>query len=338
MARRVPGHAVCVPEVIAVSDAQRNGREIPQDSYDAVVIGGGAAGLSAALVLGRVCRKVAVVDAGEPRNAPVAHMQGFLSRDGMPPAALLEVGRAEVAQYGVDFIAGKVEQVDRGEAAGFAVHLAGGPVLHARHVVLASGLRDELPDIPGLRERWSRDVLHCPYCHGYEVRGRAFAVLGTHPVSVNQALLVRQLSDDVVYVPGDRPLTDDERERLTARGVRIAAEGSIKRVVSADDQVRGVELEDGAVVPCEVVFVFPQMVPNDGVLDGLGCDRNPAGFLTTDDAGRTSVPGIWAVGNADDPRALVISAAGKGAAAAFALNHDLVDAEVAQAVAERRGS
>ncbi|WP_419999577.1 NAD(P)/FAD-dependent oxidoreductase [Streptomyces boninensis] len=320
-----------------MSDAQDNGREAPQDSYDAVIIGGGAAGLSTALVLGRARRKVAVIDAGEPRNAPAAHMQGFLSRDGMSPAALLEVGRAEVAGYGVDLVAGKADEV-AGADDGFTVRLAGGPVLHARHVVMATGLRDELPEIPGLRERWGRDVLHCPYCHGYEVRDRAFAVLGTHPVSVSQALLVRQWSDDVVYVPGELPLADDDRDRLAARGVRIAPAGAIKGVATAADRLRGVELADGRVVPCEVAFVFPRMVPNDGVLDGLGCDRTPAGFVATDDAGRTSVPGIWAVGNAGDPRALVISAAGKGAAAAFALNHDLVDAEVARAVAERRGA
>ncbi|NGO77225.1 NAD(P)/FAD-dependent oxidoreductase [Streptomyces sp. YC504] len=302
-----------------------------REPYDAVVIGGGASGLSTALVLGRARRKVAVVDAGAPRNTPAAHMQGFLSRDGMPPAELLEVGRAEVARYGVDFIEGEADHIEQVEP-GFAVYLAGGPVLRSRHVVLASGLRDDLPDIPGVRDRWGRDVLHCPYCHGYEVRDRAFAVLCTHPNSVNQALLVRQWSDDVVYIPADMPLTADDHERLTARGISIATASAIRQLVTQDDRLSGVELADGSLVPCEVAFLFPHMVPNDGVLDGLGCARNQAGFVITDDAGRTSAPGVWAVGNVCDPRALVISAAGAGAGAAFALNHDLVDAEVAKAV------
>ncbi|MEU4995158.1 NAD(P)/FAD-dependent oxidoreductase [Streptomyces sp. NPDC021622] len=320
-----------------MGDTQKNGQSSGQDMYDAVIIGGGASGLSTALVLGRARRKVAVVDAGEPRNAPAAHMQGFLTRDGMPPAALLEVGRAEVSRYGVHLIEGRAETVQPAPRF-FSVQLAGGPVLRTRHVVLATGLRDELPEIPGVRERWGRDVLHCPYCHGYEVRDRPFAVLGTHPNSVNQALLVRQWSEDIVYVPGTRPLTADDRERLEARGVRIAAAGAIVQTLTDDDRLHGVELKNGTVVPCEVAFIFPRMIPNDSVLDGLGCTRNEAGSVKTDNAGRTSVPGIWAVGNAGDSRALVISAAGMGAAAAFALNHDLVDTEVQQSVTELRSA
>jgi thioredoxin reductase len=130
--------------------------------YDVVVVGGGAAGLSGALVLGRARRRVVVVDAGSPRNAPAAHMQGFLSRDGMPPADFLAAGRAEVTAYGVELIEDQVVGVETG----FAVRLASGQVLEARRLLIATGVRDELPDIPGARERWGRDLLHCPYCHG----------------------------------------------------------------------------------------------------------------------------------------------------------------------------
>ncbi|MFD5500772.1 FAD-dependent oxidoreductase, partial [Streptomyces sp. NPDC127061] len=147
-------------------------------AYD--VVGGGAAGLSAALVLARARRRVAVVDGGGPRNAPAAHMHGFLSRDGMSPADLLAVGRAEVAGYGVDLFEGRVDQI----APGFSVRLEGGAVLGARRVVVATGLRDELPVIPGVRERWGRDLLFCPYCHAYEVRDQPIGVLGTHPGAV----------------------------------------------------------------------------------------------------------------------------------------------------------
>src|SRR5690349_15705605 len=133
--------------------------------YDVVVVGGGAAGLSAALVLTRARRKVLVLDAGTPRNAPAAHMQGFLSRDGMAPSELLAVGRAEVAGYGVEVVEDRVLGIDPG----FTVRLAGGRFLTARRVLVATGVRDELPDIEGVRERWGRDLLHCPYCHGWEV-------------------------------------------------------------------------------------------------------------------------------------------------------------------------
>src|SRR5687768_1837044 len=128
-------------------------------SYDVVVVGGGAAGLSAALVLGRARRRVAVIDGGSPRNAPAAHMHGFLSRDGMPPSELLATGRAEVAGYGVDLMNGLVESIELG----FSVRLSAGEVVRARRILVATGSRDELPNIPGVRERWGRDLLHCPY-------------------------------------------------------------------------------------------------------------------------------------------------------------------------------
>ncbi|MFE4513237.1 NAD(P)/FAD-dependent oxidoreductase [Kitasatospora sp. NPDC056783] len=321
------------------------------ERYDVVVVGAGAAGLNAALVLGRARRRVAVVDAGEPRNAPAAHMHGYLSRDGMPPAALLAVGREEVARYGVDLIDARVEHIEGAErieaaegaenadrlAAGFLVHLAGGPVLRARRVVVATGLRDGLPELPGLAERWGRDVLHCPYCHAWEVRDRPLGVLGTGPGAVDQALLLRQWSADVVLLAHTLTLTDAERERLAARQVRVV-EGRIVRLVSDDGRLRGVELANGRVVPREAVFVFPQPVPRDALLFGLDCARDDDGWVATDRTGRTSLPGVWAVGNVADPRAKVVTAAGMGAAAAFALDHDLVAEEIDQAVEHHRAS
>ncbi|MGC4952068.1 NAD(P)/FAD-dependent oxidoreductase [Actinomadura citrea] len=298
--------------------------------YDVVVVGAGAAGLNAALVLARARRRVAVVDAGEPRNAPAAHMQGFLSRDGMRPAALLEVGRAEVAGYGAALIDARVEHVDPG----FTVRLVGGAVLGARRLVVATGLRDELPGIAGVAERWGRDVLHCPYCHGYEVRDRPMGVLGTSPGAVHQALLLRQWSDDVVLFVHTLELDEEEHERLTARGVRLV-DGEIKRVVAENDGVRGVELADGRMVPRRVVFLFPRMVPHDALLTALGCaveDRR----VVTDRTGRTTVPGVWAVGNVADPRAQVVTAAGMGSAAAIAVNADLLDEDVHQGVDQGR--
>lgn len=295
------------------------------DTYDVVIIGGGAAGLSTALVLGRARRRVAVIDSGVPRNAPAEHMHSFLSRDGMPPSALLEVGRAEVTEYGVRLIEGRVEGVEPG----FTVRLAGGAELAARRIVVATGLRDELPDIPGLRERWGVDVLHCPYCHGYEVRDEPLGVLG----SVRHALLLRQWSDDVVFFPGDVEPTGDELERLAARGVPVVT-GKITRIVVEDGRLRGIELADGRVVPRTAVFVMPRMLPHDAVLTELGC-RKSDGWVVTDPSGRTSVEGVWAVGNVVDPRAQVITAAGMGAAAAFALNHDLVEEEVVRALTIR---
>src|SRR5664279_666255 len=214
-----------------------NDNDIDRKEFDVVVIGGGAAGLSAALVLSRARRSVAVVDAGAPRNSPAAHMQGFLSRDGMPPGDLLAAGRDEVQGYGGHLIAGTVAKVDRGTGPGLRVLLASGGQLTARRIVLATGLRDELPDVPGVRERWARDLLHCPYCHGYEVRDQQLGVLGGTPDAVQHALLVRQWSSDVIFFPNTDTLTADDREQLIACGIGIV-EGPVARLVVDDDHLR----------------------------------------------------------------------------------------------------
>ncbi|MFJ2914308.1 NAD(P)/FAD-dependent oxidoreductase [Streptomyces sp. NPDC087228] len=308
-------------------DTQQAGDEV----HDVVVIGAGAAGLNAALLLGRARRKVAVIDAGEPRNAPASHMHGFLSRDGLSPATLLELGRAEIARYGVRLIRGRVEQIDHG----YHVRLEGGPVLRARRVLVATGLRDELPGIPGVRERWGKDLLHCAYCHAYEVRDQPFAVLGTHPGAVHQALLLRQWSDDIVLLRHTLDLTADDAERLAARGVRTV-EGEIEHLVVDGGRLRGIGLTDGRIVPRAVAFLFPRAVPNDALLTRLGCDKDDNGWVATDRTGRTSVFGVWAAGNVIDPRAQVVTAAGMGSAAAFALNADLLEEDVDRAVERRR--
>jgi thioredoxin reductase len=297
------------------------------DDFDVVVVGGGAAGLNAALVLVRARRRVAVVDAGDPRNAPAAHMHGFLSRDGMAPAQLLAAGRAEVVGYGGEIVADRVARIDHG----FAVHLAGGRTLRARRVLVTTGLRDELPDVPGLRERWARDVLHCPYCHGYEVRDRPIGVLGT----LHLGLLLPQWSPDVVFFPHRTELSAAEREQLVARGVHIA-DGEVTGLAVDGDALRGVELAGGRVVPREVLFVGPRFAPRADLLAGLGCATGDDGWVRTDPTGRTSVPGVWAAGNVVDPRAQVVTAAGMGSAAAIALNADLVQEDVQRAVAEHR--
>lgn len=295
-------------------------------TYDVVVAGGGAGGLNAALVLARSRRRVAVVDAGQPRNAPSAHLHGFLGHDGVDPAELLATGRAELARYGVDLIEDRVERIEPG----FVVHRAGGEPLQARRVVVATGLRDELPGIPGVSQRWGRDLLHCPYCHGWEVRDRPLAVLGTSPGAVHHALLLRQWSSDLVYLPHTRPTAEEEAAQLAARGIAVV-EGEVERLVVEEDALTGVALAGGRTVACEAVFVFPRMVPHDDLLTGLGCDTEN-GWVTVDRTGRTSVPGVWAVGNVVDPRAQVVTAAGNGSAAAFAINTDLVMDDVAAAV------
>ncbi|WP_252375046.1 MULTISPECIES: NAD(P)/FAD-dependent oxidoreductase [unclassified Nonomuraea] len=172
----------------------------------------------------------------------------------------------------------------------------------ARRILVATGLRDELPDLPGVRERWEKDVLHCPYCHAYEVRDRLLAVLGTHPGAVHQALLLSQWSDDVVFFPHTLDLTAEDRDRLAARGLHIV-EGGIERLVFENDRLRGIELTDGRAVPRVAALLFPCMLPHDGLLTRLGCGKDGDGLVSTDRSGRTTVAGVWAAGNVAHPRA-----------------------------------
>lgn len=309
--------------------------------YDAVVIGGSAAGLSAATVLARALRTVLVIDAAEPRNAPAAHLHGFLSRDGTTPDALLEDGRAELRSYGGDIVHARVQKLTRNaHLDGFLVDLDGETTTQTRAVLVATGLRDELPDIAGLSDRWGLDVLHCPYCHGYEVRNTAVGVIGgdNRPFTMHQVQLIRQWCGDVIFFPNRIVLASEERKRLTARGIRIV-EGEVVRVVAADGRVSGVELADGRVQTRETVFVGPRFVPNGGLLTGLGCMVGENGWVAVDSVGKTSIPGVWAAGNVVDSPAQLISAAGAGSKAAIALNHYLLELDVLDAVAafERDG-
>ena len=309
------------------------------NDYDVAIVGGGAAGLSAALVLSRARRLVAVVDAGEPRNAPAAHMQGFLGSDGLPPRDLLAAGRREVSSYGGTLIDRRVTRIEPSGPEGgnplFQVVLDEGAPLRARRLIVTTGLRDELPDVPGVRERWGRDLLHCPYCHGHEVRDQPLGVLGGSSEAVMHAHLVRQWSEDVVYFSRGVGLTGEQREQLAVRHIRVV-ETAVTRLVVEADHLTGVELETGEVVPRTAVFVRPGFVPHDDLLTGLGCATENTGWVRVDATGRTSVPGVWAAGNIVNPRAQVITAAGEGSAAAIAVNNDLVEEDLRVAVATSR--
>jgi thioredoxin reductase len=311
-----------------------------RDSYDVVVTGGGAAGLSGALMLARSRRAVVVIDAGTPRNAPAAGVHGLLARDGMPPAELLDRGRAEVRGYGGHIVPGEVRDVAR-EGGGFAVTLADGRTVRGRRLLVATGLADELPDIPGLRVRWGRDVVHCPYCHGWEVRDQAIGVLASGPMSVHQALLFRQLSADVMFFAHIMaPPAGEEAEQLAARGISVVT-GEVVSLEIAGDRLAGVRLRDGTVVAREALAVAPRMAARAGFLAGLGLRpaQHPSGageHIPADPSGRTEVPGVWVAGNVTDLAAQVGAAAAAGAMAGAQINADLVAEETRQAIAAYR--
>lgn len=345
---------------------------------DVLVIGGGVAGLSAALALGRARRSVTVVDAGRPRNAPAPHSHGYLTRDGASPLDLVGFGRAEVRGYGGEVVEGTVVSVSRqggasrgsgtsgesrpsrdsgadregregprGGSGGegphgdvFRAELADGTFRYGRRLLVTTGLVDELPDVPGLRERWGRDVVHCPYCFGWELLDAPLGVLATGPHAVEQALMWRQWSADLVLFRHTGPApTGEQRERLAARGIPVVA-GEVAGIETADDRLTGIRLRSGEVVARSALVVAPRMAARGTLPAALGVpvteDPGLGVRVEADASGRTSVPGVWAAGNAADPRAGVVQSAASGMTAAVAINADLTEEDTVLALASAR--
>ncbi|HEX6425506.1 MAG TPA: NAD(P)/FAD-dependent oxidoreductase [Acidimicrobiales bacterium] len=329
------------------------GTEGRRPRYDVVVIGAGPAGLGAALVLARARRPVLVIDDGSPRNAPAGHVHNYLGREGTPPLELLAIGRREVTGYGGEVVTDRVTGTEPLDGGGFRVDRRDGAPVEARRLLVTTGLVDRLPDVDGLSERWGSDVLHCPYCHGWEVRDRPVAVLATSPLSVHQALLWRQWTPEVTLILHDAPDPGgDEADKLAALGIAVvrgpaaAVEGVHDRggVDGAGDGVRGVRLADGRLVPCRHVVVAPRFEARVDLLAALGVptadfvmgDHVLGTHVAVDATGATAVPGVWAAGNVADPAETVIGAAAAGLRAAHAINLSLIAEAAEAAVAARR--
>jgi thioredoxin reductase (NADPH) len=315
-----------------------------QQQYDVVIIGGGAAGLSGAVALARSRRSVLVVDAGQPRNAPADGVHNYLGREGTPPGELLALGRAELAGYGGQVVSGVVTATRREDDGTFRVTMDDGREVSARRLLVATGLVDELPDLPGVAERWGRDVLHCPFCHGWEVRDQAIGILATGPNAVHQALLFRQLSADVLFFRHTGPeLPAEEAEQLAALGVRMV-DGEVAALEVTGDRLTGVRLVSGEVVPRSAVVVAPRFTANDGVLASLGLEATAqemrgavvGSAVAADATGATAVPGVWVAGNVSDMSAQVVVSAAAGLRAGAMINADLVMEDARRAVAAHR--
>jgi len=317
-----------------------------RDHYDVIVIGGAAAGLSAALVLGRSRRSVLVVDADEPRNAPSAGAHNYLGREGIAPAELSAIGRDEVAAYGVEVTAGRIVAAsatpgDGTDPVGFSVTLDSGAVVTARRLVVASGAVDVLPQVPGLAEQWGRGVVHCPFCHGWEIRDQRIGVLVTTPNGVHHALMFRALSEHVTAFVTDPALVDDTAlAGLQARGIEVV-DDTVTQVLSSEGTLTGVTLGSGEVVELDALAAASTAEARVDFLSGLGLvatdqfmgDFRYASALTVDPAGQTSVRGVYAAGNVAAPMATVIASAAAGVQAGAAAHGDLVQADLAAALA-----
>jgi thioredoxin reductase len=305
--------------------------------HDVIIIGAGASGLSAGLVLARARADVLLIDAGQPRNATAARMHGFISRDGIPPAEFLALGKREIEGYGGTIRPASVKTIEVGVDGTFVLTLADGSIEGARALLVATGLSDQIPRIPGVRDRWGTLVHHCPYCHGHEVRDQAIVVLGgpEPDMSLKQAGLLRRFSNRVSFVTNGIEPTATERRRLEEFGVRVI-DGTVSHLVGEPGLLDGVALAGGTIIECEAVFAAPPRRPNDGLLRSLGCAIDGAtGLVATNDAGETSVPGVWAAGNVVTPGAQVITAAGAASSSAIAINGWLLQQDLAAADAAR---
>ncbi|MFH9817584.1 NAD(P)/FAD-dependent oxidoreductase [Streptomyces sp. NPDC017230] len=316
---------------------------LPTETVDVVVIGGGAAGLNGALMLARSRRSVIVIDSGTPRNAPATAMHGFIVLDGTPPPEILGRGREQVRQYGGRITFGEVAAAEPSAPSAdgdlrFAVTLADGRALTARRVLVASGLRDVLPEVPGLAGHWGHSVLHCPYCHGYEVRDEPIGILATGPLSIHHAWLFRQLTGDLIYFTRGTDLDSETRARFAARGIRVV-ETDVREVVNdTDGALVGVRLTDGTLVERRVLAVTTRMEARAEGLDGLKLPMedlpdNLGRRFASAMAGTTEIPGVWVAGNATDLAAQVGAAAAAGALAASHINAMLATADTDAALA-----
>lgn len=290
--------------------------------YDVVIVGGGPAGLSAALVLGRCRRRVLLCDAGSPRNERAHELHGYLTRDGVPPLELLRTGRKELAPYGIELRDVRVTRVAT-EQDGFSVAMADGRETGARTVLIAGGVRDNFPGIPGLDDCYGISAHHCPYCDGWEEREKAIAVIGNGASGSALALALKTWSDQVMLCPNGRArLQPSHRAQLASHGIQVH-EGPIAEVEHHHGRATALVLTGGDRVACEAIFMSTRQRPQCDLPKELGCAVTRQGLVKTDRLGQTRVPGLYVAGDASRDVQFVVVAAAEGAKAAVAINKAL---------------
>jgi thioredoxin reductase len=300
--------------------------------HDVIIAGGGPAGLSAALVLGRCRRRTLVVDAGQPRNAASHAMHGFISRDGMDPAEFLRVAREQLGTYpNVEHLRGEVAEVERGEER-FTVHLRDGRTFVSRILLLATGLKDDLPPVPGIEQFWGTSVHLCPYCDGWEHRDQTIAVYGQGQMGADLALEMLGWSRDVVFCTDGGPveeIPDVCSVKMLRYGIRTITT-PIERLEGEGGQLQRVRFRDGSVLECPTLFFASTQTQSSTLAEKLGCKlapENSEDFGVIHDDTRTCVPGVYVAGNSSTGLQLVIMAAAEGTLAAFNINQALLDAD-----------
>jgi thioredoxin reductase len=294
--------------------------------HDAIIIGGSFAGLSAAMYIARAQRSVCIIDTGSPRNRFAAHSHGFFTQDGSEPGTMLATARSQVAAYPTaTFIEGEAIGAAR-ERDGFSVRLATGDALEGTRLVLAFGISDELPAIPGLAERWGRSVLHCPYCHGYEFSGQRLGVLHVSPMSPHQAMLIAEWGPTTLYLNGASQPDDASLAQLQKRGVAIEP-AAVRALQGEGAELSAIELTDGRTSGVDALYLGPRTRLNSDMAQRLGCELDEGRFgsiIRTDDAKMTTVSGVYAAGDITRDVHNVTWASADGVTAGMAVHRSLV--------------
>lgn len=269
-------------------------------------------------------RSVALIDDSTPRNAPASHAHNVYTRDGTPPDELRRIGREQLRPYGVHFLNTRVTKAG-GSKGAFQLALTAGEPLSAERVLLATGVSDDLPDIPGLRELWGKSVFTCPYCHGWEVRDTPLAVLGDGDAGYGYARMIQNWSRDLVLITGENTtLTDDQLDDLQARGIGVV-EANVTEYERLKGELSALHLSDGQRVARQAVFMRPPMSLRGNLPQQLGCTLSADGLqVVVNEMGQTSVPGVYAAGDMVSPMHAVIVAAASGTKAAAMMNHKLI--------------
>lgn len=294
------------------------------NTYDAIIIGGSYAGLSAALSLGRSRRHTLIIDSGNPCNSSTPYSHNFLTQDGVPPALIAAISKKQVLQYETVHIAEDSAVTGTTFSGGFLVQTSGGKTFSARKLIFASGIKDRLPDIPGLQECWGKSVIHCPYCHGYEFRDAATGILATGDRAMHIAGLVRNLTSDLtILTSGPAAFSPEQHTRLTHNGIKVL-ETAISSIEADQGQVKKVIFTNGTSLELEALYAAIPFIQHSDIPAAMGCELTDTGHLKTDAFQRTTLPGVFACGDNSNMMRSVAAAVAAGSIAGAMVNAELV--------------
>jgi len=304
--------------------------------WDVIVIGGGPAGLSAAMVLVRSRRSVLLIDEGRQRNLRSHGLHNFITRDGILPPDFLHLAHQDIKQYPVTYRQGRITAINASKKGiGFVLQEDDGSQFHCKRILLATGVTDNIPDIPGMETLWGRSVFHCPFCDGYECREKKVGLFAEKHNGYGMALALRHLSEDVtLFTHGSHYLKPSQKTHLAKRNIRVFTK-RITKLESSDERLQAVLLADGSSVPCDFLFTHHGLKVNNELTRQLGCRCTSKGAAVTNRHQETNVPGVYVAGDASIDMHFVVVAAAEGVKAAVAIHNDLLQMENKEALEER---